>query len=103
MPSNRSVKLSSFWSLYLTKCDVGNLSSASANHCCSLPYLQTRKTAARIAASVNVNQAPSGTFVSAEDRKVPSKQAKVSHGRKTKNGEYRQTTIAVSDTMRLSK
>lgn len=39
-------------------CDVGKLSSASANHCCSLPYRHKRNSEARIAASVIVNQAP---------------------------------------------
>src|ERR1700754_201056 len=70
--------------LGLTKCEVGNLSSASANHCCSLPNLQSRRKDASIPESIMVNHAPTGTLVSAEDRKAPSIEAMVRNGRRTR-------------------
>lgn len=48
--------------------DGGNRSEASASHCCSLPNRQTMNTLDKIMARHRVNHAPSGTFVSAEER-----------------------------------
>ena len=62
-----------------------------------------RKTVARTAASVKVNQAPSGILVKEAERKVPSIQAIVSHGRSTIQGEILQTMIATRVTMHVSK
>jgi hypothetical protein len=50
-----------------------------------------------------VNQAPVGTFVSAEERYVPSKQAIMIHGRMTLKGLMRHTNIAANETMHVSK
>ena len=58
---------------------------------------------ARTTESVIVNHAPWGTLVSAEERYVPSRQATVSHGRKTRYGLIRQTNIAARETIQVSK
>lgn len=50
-----------------------------------------------------VNHAPSGTLVSAEDKKVPSSDAKSSAGRRMKYGLIRHTRIATRVTMHVSK
>ena len=87
----------------LTKCVVGKRSLASAPHCCSLPKRQRMNMDPRRQARRIVNQAPSGTLVSAEDRYAPSRAAIVSHGRSTKYGLMRHTKIATSVTMHVSK
>lgn len=48
--------------------DGGIRSEASARHWFSLPKRQRMKTLERMMASTKVNQAPSGTFVSADER-----------------------------------
>jgi hypothetical protein len=52
---------------------------------------------------VSVNQAPSGTLVKADDKYTPSRQAMVSHGKKTNIGLIFHTIRAASDTMHVSK
>src|ERR1700761_2074074 len=82
-------------------CDGFTLSLASAAHCCSLPQRHRIKMVERIKASIRVNQAPSGTLNSTDDRYTPSREPKTRKKRRTSIKLVRQTTTATRDTIQV--
>lgn len=100
-PPKAEVSRNSPFSPWATRRDGWNRSSRSAFHCCSLPKRQRMKMLESTTERTRVNHAPSGTFVSAEDRYMPSRQLNTRKPAKTMRGWSLQMIRATMETMQV--
>ena len=100
-PPKAGVRRSSPFSPWVTSRDGWKRSSRSAFHCCSFPKRQRMKMLERTMARTSVNHAPSGTFVSAEERYRPSRQLNIIKPVTTMTGWIFQVIKATMETMHV--